>query len=246
MPSPSICPSSQRALIHGDALSQCIAAASILAKVTRDACMREWDLVFPQYGLKNHKGYSTDEHWKALETHGPTPMHRFSFWPVREHSPQAVWTGYPRQGDLFVEGGCRLRPTGSCAGSGMRPVEPKMAGQPDHPGPAPARIRHTWYHKLGIFLFIIVCFEVGAFLAVFPWTPQWDTNSVANLLPWLRGRVGQFLFPRRIERAGTAEHLYFARRGTAPARVRRVPPPSDRRPPADKLPPPINCLRLIN
>ncbi len=96
-------PLSQRALIHGDALSQCIAAASILAKVTRDACMREWDLVFPQYGLKNHKGYSTDEHWKALETHGPTPMHRFSFWPVREHSPQAVWTGYPRQGDLFVE-----------------------------------------------------------------------------------------------------------------------------------------------
>ena len=86
-------PLSQRALIHGDALSQCIAAASILAKVTRDACLREWDLVFPQYGLKNHKGYSTDQHWKALETHGPTPMHRFSFW-----------TGYPRQGDLFVEG----------------------------------------------------------------------------------------------------------------------------------------------
>lgn len=94
----------QRALIHGDALSQCIAAASILAKVERDACMREWDQVFPQYGLKNHKGYSTDEHWKALETHGPTPMHRFSFWPVREHSPHTVWTGYPRQGDLF-EGG---------------------------------------------------------------------------------------------------------------------------------------------
>jgi ribonuclease HII len=94
-------PLAQRALIHGDALSQCIAAASILAKVTRDACMREWDLVFPQYGLKNHKGYSTDEHWKALETHGPTPMHRFSFWPVREHSPHAVWTGYPLQGDLF-------------------------------------------------------------------------------------------------------------------------------------------------
>ncbi len=97
-------PLTQRALIHGDALSQCIAAASILAKVERDACMREWDQVFPHYGLKNHKGYSTDEHWKALETHGPTPMHRFSFWPVRENSPHALWTGYPRQGDLFVEG----------------------------------------------------------------------------------------------------------------------------------------------
>lgn len=95
-------PVSQRPLIHGDALSQCIAAASILAKVERDACMCAWDQVFPQYGLKNHKGYSTDEHWKALEKHGPTPLHRFSFWPVREHSPHTVWTGYPRQGELFA------------------------------------------------------------------------------------------------------------------------------------------------
>ena len=95
-------PVAQRPLIHGDALSQCIAAASILAKVERDACMCAWDQVFPQYGLKNHKGYSTDEHWKALEKHGPTPLHRFSFWPVREHSPHTVWTGYPRQGELFA------------------------------------------------------------------------------------------------------------------------------------------------
>ena len=93
----------QKAMIHGDALSQCIAAASILAKVERDACMREWDKIFPYYGLKNHKGYSTDEHWKALEQHGPTPQHRFSFWPVREHSPQVLWTGYPQQTELFSE-----------------------------------------------------------------------------------------------------------------------------------------------
>jgi ribonuclease HII len=94
-------PLSQQALIHGDALSQCIAAASILAKVERDACMCEWDRVFPQYGLKNNKGYTTDEHWKALENHGPTSLHRFSFWPVREHCPHTLWTGYPRQGELF-------------------------------------------------------------------------------------------------------------------------------------------------
>ncbi len=93
----------QRPLIHGDALSQCIAAASILAKVERDACMAEWDKVFPQYGLKSNKGYTTDEHWKALETHGPTSLHRFSFWPVRVHSPHAVWTGYPQQGELFPD-----------------------------------------------------------------------------------------------------------------------------------------------
>lgn len=94
-------PIPQRSLIHGDALSQCIAAASILAKVERDACMCAWDAIFPQYGLKNHKGYSTGEHWRALENHGPTTLHRFSFWPVREHCPLALWTGYPRQGELF-------------------------------------------------------------------------------------------------------------------------------------------------
>jgi ribonuclease HII len=102
-------PIAQLALIHGDALSQCIAAASILAKVERDACMCAWDQVFPQYGLKNHKGYSTDEHWKALEKHGPTALHRFSFWPVREHSRDTVWTGYPQQGELF---GCEEAPPG--------------------------------------------------------------------------------------------------------------------------------------
>ena len=94
-------PIAQRPLIHGDALSQCIAAASILAKVERDACMCQWDQVFPQYGLRNNKGYTTDRHWKALETHGPTSLHRFSFWPVRDHSPHVLWTGYPQQGELF-------------------------------------------------------------------------------------------------------------------------------------------------
>ena len=96
-------PVGQRAIIHGDALSQSIAAASIIAKVNRDACMCEWDRVFPQYGLKNHKGYSTDEHWRALENFGPTPMHRFSFWPVRENCPHALWAGYPKQASLFDE-----------------------------------------------------------------------------------------------------------------------------------------------
>jgi ribonuclease HII len=97
-------PLEQRALIHGDGLSQSIAAASIIAKVERDACMCEWDRVFPQYGLKNHKGYSTDEHWHALESFGPTAMHRFSFWPVRANCPHALWTGYPQQAELFAEG----------------------------------------------------------------------------------------------------------------------------------------------
>jgi ribonuclease HII len=76
----------QQPLIHGDARCQAIAAASIIAKVARDACMRVWDEVYPRYGLANHKGYNTPEHLRALEEHGPTPLHRVSFEPVRARS----------------------------------------------------------------------------------------------------------------------------------------------------------------
>jgi ribonuclease HII len=76
----------QRPIIKGDARCQAIAAASILAKVQRDACMRVWGEVFPQYGLASHKGYSTPEHLQAIRELGPTPLHRLSFAPVRAHS----------------------------------------------------------------------------------------------------------------------------------------------------------------
>jgi len=70
----------------------------------------------------------------------------------------------------------------------MHSMKSRLVDQPDDPNLAlmPEPAKHTWVHKLGIFLFIIICFEVGAFLTVFPWTPQWDTNSLANLFPWLR------------------------------------------------------------
>lgn len=77
-------PLPQRGIIHGDALCPTIAAASILAKVDRDACMRHWDAVYPQYGLARHKGYPTAEHLDALMRHGPTPQHRMSYQPVRQ------------------------------------------------------------------------------------------------------------------------------------------------------------------
>jgi len=76
-------PVPQRSLIKGDARCHAIAAASIVAKVYRDACMRVWDEVFPAYGLASHKGYSTPEHCQALRQFGPTPLHRLSFQPVR-------------------------------------------------------------------------------------------------------------------------------------------------------------------
>jgi ribonuclease HII len=76
------CDLPQRAIIHGDALSASIAAASILAKVARDQMISEWDPVFPVYGLASNKGYSTPKHLAALREHGPSPLHRQSFAPV--------------------------------------------------------------------------------------------------------------------------------------------------------------------
>jgi ribonuclease HII len=74
----------QKSLIKGDARSVSIAAASILAKTHRDARMLEWDAVYPQYGLASHKGYATPDHLEALRQHGPSPLHRHSFAPVRD------------------------------------------------------------------------------------------------------------------------------------------------------------------
>ena len=76
----------QLPLIQGDERSYSIAAASIIAKVYRDSTMREWDSVYPQYGLAKHKGYQTPEHLRALRSHGPSPLHRFSFEPVKAYS----------------------------------------------------------------------------------------------------------------------------------------------------------------
>lgn len=80
----------QKSLIHGDARSVSIAAASILAKVERDRQMVEWDRLYPLYGLAQHKGYATPDHLAALRAHGPTRDHRFSFAPVREARCWAV------------------------------------------------------------------------------------------------------------------------------------------------------------
>ncbi len=71
-------------VVKGDARVQAIAAASILAKVTRDREMVELDQRYPGYGLAGHKGYPTRAHLMALEEHGPTPIHRQSFAPVKQ------------------------------------------------------------------------------------------------------------------------------------------------------------------
>jgi len=77
-------PIAQRRIDHGDEKSLSIAAASILAKTTRDARMTELDRVYPAYGFAQHKGYPVREHVAALARHGACPIHRLSFAPVRK------------------------------------------------------------------------------------------------------------------------------------------------------------------
>jgi len=79
----------QMPLVQGDERCHAIAAASIVAKVYRDSTMREWHEIYPQYGLTRHKGYQCPEHLKALDRHGPTPLHRQSFGPVRRRTPRS-------------------------------------------------------------------------------------------------------------------------------------------------------------
>lgn len=71
------------AIVDGDALSESIAAASIIAKETRDRMMREYHERWPEYGFDQHKGYCTEKHLEKLAKHGPCPIHRHSFEPVR-------------------------------------------------------------------------------------------------------------------------------------------------------------------
>ena len=76
-------PASQTGITAGDTQSAHIAAASIIAKVTRDALMEWWDTRFPAYGFRIHKGYGTPQHLAALKRFGPSPIHRQTFAPVR-------------------------------------------------------------------------------------------------------------------------------------------------------------------
>ena len=75
-------PLAQIAIVRGDGRSASIAAASIIAKVTRDRLMRAYDSVYPHYGFAAHKGYPAPPHLRALAAHGVSPLHRRTFRPV--------------------------------------------------------------------------------------------------------------------------------------------------------------------
>ena len=68
-----------QSIVHGDAISYSIACSSIIAKVTRDRIMRQWDEIYPQYGFAKHKGYGTAAHIQAIREYGLCPLHRRSF-----------------------------------------------------------------------------------------------------------------------------------------------------------------------
>ncbi|MEW6048799.1 MAG: ribonuclease HII, partial [Bacillota bacterium] len=79
----------QEPLVGADARIACVAAASVIAKVFRDALMDELDAIYPGYGFAHNKGYPTPEHLAALRARGPSPVHRLSFAPVAEASGPA-------------------------------------------------------------------------------------------------------------------------------------------------------------
>jgi ribonuclease HII len=95
----------QTRLFYGDSLSLSIAAASVIAKVHRDALCRKLHDIYPQYGLASHKGYATPEHRKALREHGPSPLHRRSFAPVRSADPDAALELELEAGELLFDDG---------------------------------------------------------------------------------------------------------------------------------------------
>jgi ribonuclease HII len=100
-------PYPQTALVQGDCKSYSIAAASVLAKVTRDRLMRDLDKIYPGYGFAEHKGYATQQHYAAINQRGPCAIHRRSFAPFRpvEQELDLFETGTqrPESGNLTVQ-----------------------------------------------------------------------------------------------------------------------------------------------
>jgi len=119
----------QTALVQGDARSYSIAGASVLAKVTRDRVMREFDRLYPGYGFAEHKGYATPQHYAAIERLGPCPIHRRSFAPFRPCETEL---------ELFAEQ------------AGCAPAYSENKSQKSEPNRAAAPITDAGHAKLSI------------------------------------------------------------------------------------------------
>jgi len=97
---PVVVGASAEAIVDGDCKVAAISAASILAKVYRDEEMRRLHALYPEYGFAEHKGYATAVHLAALTRHGPSPVHRATFAPVRDSMQWELWPDEPRPLDL--------------------------------------------------------------------------------------------------------------------------------------------------
>jgi len=99
-----------KGIIKGDTKVESIMAASIIAKVTRDAIMLEYDKIFPEYGFAKHKGYGTKQHMEALNNYKATPIHRKSFKPVSLNLPTITWLQKSRRVGIVGEqlAACKL------------------------------------------------------------------------------------------------------------------------------------------
>ncbi len=121
-------PYAHTAIVDGDAKSYSIAAASVLAKVTRDRQMVEYDRQFPGYGFAEHKGYSTPEHYAAIERLGPCPIHRRTFAPFRPVEQELALFAEPRAADAAPQ---------QVAGEPSTPAVPIMPSPPPEMGSVP-------------------------------------------------------------------------------------------------------------
>lgn len=92
-----------RALVEGDARSISIAAASVLAKVARDAQLVELAKQYPQYGFEKHKGYATAEHLRAIELYGPCPIHRRTFEPIKSSLEPSLFDILKKKGHTPID-----------------------------------------------------------------------------------------------------------------------------------------------
>ncbi|KAK9868317.1 hypothetical protein WJX84_009435 [Apatococcus fuscideae] len=95
-----------QAVVRGDSKCYAIAAASIIAKVTRDRLMDDYDVQWPQYGFASHKGYGTREHMQAIRLHGPCPIHRMTFAPLKANSSRPAPKTSRRKNGLQLPKDC--------------------------------------------------------------------------------------------------------------------------------------------
>jgi ribonuclease HII len=122
------CPIPQRGITRGDKLCLSIACASIIAKVTRDRMMQEFDLIYPGYGFAGHKGYGTASHMSSLQKLGPSPIHRLYFAPIKSltasQSSNSLAVGHSEPFPFCESGPCSSRNSEGIPMKSGRPKNP--------------------------------------------------------------------------------------------------------------------------